>query len=82
VFLARRGSILVDLKRWPDADAQLRAALEGLERCQAPVSRRRTVLEALVKCHDGWGASEPTPQRRESAASWRKRLEALAPASS
>jgi tetratricopeptide (TPR) repeat protein len=82
VFLARRGSILVDLKRWAEADVQLRSALEGLERCEAPVSRRRTVLEALVKCHDGWGASEPTPQRRESAASWRKRLEALAPASS
>jgi eukaryotic-like serine/threonine-protein kinase len=82
VFLARRGSILVDMKRWTDADAHLRAALEGLERCQAPVSRRRTVLEALVKCHEGWSAAEPTPQRRDAAASWRKQLETLAPASS
>ena len=82
VFVARRGSILVDLKRWAEADEQLRAALDGLERCQAPVSRRRTVLEALVKCHEGWSTEESTPQRREAAASWRKRLEALAPAPS
>jgi tetratricopeptide (TPR) repeat protein len=80
VFLARRGSILVDLKRWSDADAQLRAALEGLERCEAPVSRRRTVLEALVKCHEGWSLSAPSPERSEAVASWRKRLGALAPA--
>jgi tetratricopeptide (TPR) repeat protein len=82
VFLARRGSILVDLKRWAEADVQLRSALEGLERCEAPVSRRRTVLEALVKCHAGWLAAEPSQQRAEAAANWRKRLDALQPASS
>jgi tetratricopeptide (TPR) repeat protein len=80
VFLARRGSILVDLKRWSDADAQLQAALTGLERCEAPVSRRRTVLEALVKCHEGWSLSAPSPERSEAAAGWRKRLGALVPA--
>ena len=82
VFLARRGSILVDLKRWSDADAQLQAALTGLERCEAPVSRRRTVLEALVKCHEGWSLSAPSPERSEAAAGWRKRLDALALAES
>jgi non-specific serine/threonine protein kinase/serine/threonine-protein kinase len=80
VFLARRGSILVDLKRWSDADAQLQAALTGLERCEAPLSRRRTVLEALVKCHEGWSLSAPSPERSEAAAGWRKRLGALVPA--
>jgi tetratricopeptide (TPR) repeat protein len=75
VFLARRGSILVDLSRWSDADAQLRSALEGLERCEAPMTRRRTVLDALVKCHAAWSAAEPTPQRREAADAWRKRAE-------
>jgi tetratricopeptide (TPR) repeat protein len=82
VFLARRGSILVDLKRWSDADAQLQAALEGLERCEAPVSRRRTVLEALVTCHEGWSLSAPSTERSEAAAGWRKRLDALESAES
>jgi tetratricopeptide (TPR) repeat protein len=75
VFLARRGSILVDLSRWSEADAQLRAALEGLERCEAPISRRRTVIDALAKCHTGWSAAEPTPERRATADTWRKRSE-------
>ena len=70
----------VDLRGRTLTAAQLRAALEGLERCEAPVSRRRTVLEALVKCHEGWSLSAPSPERSEAVASWRERLGALVPA--
>lgn len=74
VFLARRGSILSDLDRWSEADAQLRAALEGLERTQAPASRVRTVIEALAKCHERRAAAEPSAEHEAAARAWRARL--------
>jgi tetratricopeptide (TPR) repeat protein len=80
VLLARRGAILSDLGRWAEADAALRSALVGLERIEAPPSRRRTVVDALAKCHEAWARAEASEERKVDAEAWRSRSASLADA--
>lgn len=74
VFIGRRGSVLVDLARFAEAEAELRRSLEGLESIKAPASRARTVIEALVRCEERWSAAAPGAGHEARAAAWRARL--------
>jgi tetratricopeptide (TPR) repeat protein len=68
------GLALTGLKQYPEAEAQLRGAYDGLlaRREQIPVPRRLHIAEmarALVELYDTWG-------KKEQAEQWRQKLRA------
>jgi eukaryotic-like serine/threonine-protein kinase len=79
----RLGLILLDLKRYADAETFLLSSYEGLKRMESSLSprRRKNLIDAcqsLVQLYQSWDKAEPNTGRALQASEWRRNLEVSA----